>query len=137
MKERVFISYSWVDEPVVKSITEQLKSDGYMPWIDKERLDLNGNLHKQIKEGICSSDYFVLIYSSESVVQKSTWVEFEIETAKKFLAEKRILRLDLYEKKVIFTSVASNKAFVHALYNAFASTLGTISSQTESELTSK
>ena len=133
MKERVFISYSWVDEPVVKSITEQLKSDGYMPWIDKERLDLNGNLHKQIKEGICSSDYFVLIYSSESVVQKSTWVEFEIETAKNYLAEERILRLDLYEKKVIFTSVTSNKAFVHA----FASTLGTISSQTEFELTSK
>ena len=137
MKERVFISYSWVDEPVVKSITEQLKSDGYMPWIDKEHLDLNGNLHKQIKEGICSSDYFVLIYSSESVVQKSTWVEFEIETAKSYLAEEQILRLDLDKKKVIFTGVASNRAFVHSLYNAFALTLSKISSQTKFEVTSK
>ena len=137
MKERVFISYSWVDEPVVKGITEQLKSDGYTPWIDRENLDLNGNLHKQIKEGICSSDYFVLIYSSESVVQKSTWVEFEIETAKSYLAAEQILRLDLDEKKVIFTGVVSNRAFVHSLYNAFASTLSKISSQTKFEVTSK
>ena len=137
MRERVFISYSWVDASVVKTITEQLKSDGYVPWIDREHLDLNGNLRKQIKEGICSSDYFVLIYSSESVVQKSTWVEFEIETAKDYLAEERILRLDLNKKKLIFTGVASNRAFVHSLYNAFASTLGKISSQTEFEIASK
>lgn len=121
MKEQVFISYSWVDAPVVKSITEQLRSDSYVPWIDREHLDLNGNLRKQIKEGICSSDYFVLIYSSESVLQKSTWVEFEIETAKKFLAEERILRLDIDKKKVISTSVASNKAFMHTLYNVLPS----------------
>ena len=133
MKERVFISYSWVDAPVVKSITEQLKSDGYMPWIDKEHLDLNGNLYKQIKEGICSSDYFVLIYSGESVVQKSTWVEFEIETAKNYLTEERILRLDIDKKKVIFTGVASNKAFAHSLHNAFTSTFGKTNSQTNSK----
>ena len=133
MKKRVFISYSWVDEPVVKSITEQLKSDGYMPWIDKEQLDLNGNLHKQIKEGICSSDYFVLIYSSKSVLQKSTWVEFEIETARNYLPEERILKLDLDKKKVIFTGVASNKAFAHSLHNAFVLTFDKTSSQTNSK----
>lgn len=133
MKERVFISYSWVDAPVVNSITEQLKSDGYIPWIDREHLDLNGNLREQIKEGICSSDYFVLIYSSKSVVQESTWVGFEIETAKNYLAEERILRLDLDKKKVIFTGVASNKAFAHSLHNAFALILGKISSQTNSK----
>ena len=131
------IAWAQVDEPTVKSITQQLKSDGYMPWIDREHLDLNGNLHKQIKEGICSSDYFVLIYSSESVVQKSTWVEFEIESAKSYLAEEQILRLDLDKKKVIFTGVASNRAFVHSLYNAFASTLSKISSQTKFEVISK
>ena len=129
MKEQVFISYSWVDAPVVKSITEQLRSDGYVPWVDREHLDLNGDLCKQIKEGICSSDYFVLIYSSESVLQKSTWVEFEIETAKNYLAEERILRLDIDKKKVIFTGVASNKAFAHSLHNAFALTFDKTSSQ--------
>lgn len=133
MKEQVFISYSWVDTPVVKSITEQLRSDGYILWIDKDRLDLNRNLHKQIRDGICSSDYFVLIYSSESVVQKSTWVEFEIKTARNYLAEERILRLDLDEKKVIYTGVASNKAFAHSLHNAFALTFDKTSSQTNSK----
>lgn len=131
MKEQVFISYSWVDTLVVKSITEQLRSDGYVPWIDREHLDLNGNLRKQIKEGICSSDYFVLIYSSESVLQKSTWVEFEVETAKNYLAEERILRLDIDKKKVIFTGVASNKAFAHSLHNALA--FDKTSSQTNSK----
>lgn len=129
MKEQVFISYSWVDAPVVKSITEQLRSDGYVPWVDREHLDLNGNLRKQIKEGICSSDYFVLIYSSESILQKSTWVEFEIEMAKNYLAEERILRLDIDKKKVIFTGVASNEAFAHSLHNAFALTFDKTSSQ--------
>ena len=129
MKEQAFISYSWVDAPVVKSITEQLRSDGYVLWVDREHLDLNGNLRKQIEEGICSSDYFVLIYSSESVLQKSTWVEFEIETARNYLAEERILRLDIDKKKVIFTDVASNKAFAHSLHNAFALTFDKTSSQ--------
>ena len=133
MKERVFISYSWVDAPVVKSITEQLKSDGYIPWIDRENLDLNGNLRKQIKEGICSSDYFVLIYSGKSVLRKSTWVEFEIETAKNYLTEERILRLDIDKKKVIFTGVASNQAFAHSLHNAFTLTFGKANGQTNSK----
>lgn len=131
MKERVFISYSWVDAPVVKSITEQLRSDGYVPWIDREHLNLNGNLRKQIKEGICSSDYFVLIYSSKSVLQRSTWVEFEIETARNYLPEERILRIDIDKKVVIFTGVASNKAFAHSLHNAL--TLDKTSSQTNSK----
>ena len=133
MKERVFISYSWIDAPVVKSITEQLRSDGYVPWIDREHLNLNGDLRKQIKEGICSSDYFVLIYSSKSVLQKSTWVEFEIETARNYLPEERILRLDIDKKKVGFTGVASNKAFAHSLHNAFVLTFDKASSQTNSK----
>lgn len=74
--KKVFISHSSADKAFVKTINDDLKSNGIETWVDEDVLALGDDLDLQIKKGIRRADVFILVLSNDSL--KSEWVKNEL-----------------------------------------------------------
>ncbi len=74
---RVFISHSHRDKPTAKQVSAYLKENSADVWIDDEKILVGDSIQEKIGEGIQSSDFVLVLLSSQSV--KSGWVKREIE----------------------------------------------------------
>ena len=75
---RVFISHSHKDKLTAKRVAAYLKESSAEVWIDDESILVGDSIPDRIGEGIQSSDFVLVLLSSQSV--KSGWVKREVET---------------------------------------------------------
>ncbi|GGG82036.1 toll/interleukin-1 receptor domain-containing protein [Paenibacillus radicis (ex Gao et al. 2016)] len=95
---RVFVSYSHKDRSYANILVDLLKKDGFNTWYDVENLNLGQDLHRQITEGLKSSDYYVLLVSENS--QESNWIKFERQIAENHLNKSKLNAIDLVRKEL-------------------------------------
>jgi len=80
---KIFISYAKEYYETAKKLYDDLKKEGYSPWIDEEDL-LPGKIWKEeVKKNIQESKFFILLISSNSIskqgfFQKEQKVALEI-----------------------------------------------------------
>jgi len=75
----IFISYSWSDSSVVRSVHQNLRGSGHNVWIDFDSLDLSQPLEDQLRRAVYSASHFILIDSRRA--RSSRWVQREVEWA--------------------------------------------------------
>jgi len=75
----VFISYSRSDSTIARLLGDHLLRLGADIWIDQGEMRIGDRLEANIRNGVHSADYVVVILSPNSSASK--WVAFEIEEA--------------------------------------------------------
>jgi len=80
MKPRVFISFSKEDMQTVVRIRDELKSQGFSPYVATDVIEPGQHISRKIENAIAKSDAFVVLLTENSV--KSPWVQQEIGYAK-------------------------------------------------------
>ncbi|RBW41226.1 hypothetical protein DS901_18100 [Loktanella sp. D2R18] len=75
----IFISYSWVDQPIARSIEATIARMNLAYWIDRNDLDLGFCLKTQIFSAIERSA--LVLYITSEASKQSSWVNFERKTA--------------------------------------------------------
>lgn len=75
----IFISYSWIDQPIARSIEATIARMNLSYWIDRNDLDLGFCLKTQIFSAIERSA--LVLYITSEASKQSTWVNFERKTA--------------------------------------------------------
>ncbi len=68
---KVFISYAAEDYEAAKKLYNDLKLAGVEPWMDKEDILVGQNRNYVIRKMISDSSYFLALFSSKSVFEKS------------------------------------------------------------------
>lgn len=91
----IFISYTWADAPVARTIHSNLSSSGQDTWIDYERLDLGSCIESQLREAICSAKTVLLLDSPRARLSK--WIRFELACAQWARTPVICLPVPLYE----------------------------------------
>lgn len=76
---KVFVSYSHVDLEFVHRLRCDLEAHHVNVWQDERELRVGDSVMRRIRDGIDSSDYFVLVMSEASL--KSEWVQRELDVA--------------------------------------------------------
>jgi hypothetical protein len=76
----IFISYSWADAPLARSVANLLIEQGHQVWIDYQNLNLTKPLAPQLAQAIWTADLFLFIDSSYA--RSSRWVQFELFLAR-------------------------------------------------------
>jgi len=74
--KKVFISHSSADKLFVRTLNDDLKSNGIDTWVDEEVMALGDNLDLQIRKGIKKADIFIIVLSDDSL--NSLWVNNEL-----------------------------------------------------------
>jgi len=77
-KYDVFLSYSSMDKPVVRSLAKRLKSDGLRVWFDEWEIRPGDMIGKRIEEGLEASRVLVLAMSTHTF--QSEWATLESGT---------------------------------------------------------
>ncbi len=72
-----FLSYAREDEKQARKVYEYLMKNGKNVWFDKESLMVGQNWRLEIKKAIKNADWFILLFSKESV-SKRGFVNAEI-----------------------------------------------------------
>lgn len=86
-KKRVFISYSSKDRDAAERVRANIPNM-FDVWFDSERVQPGSSISDEIKEGLNSSDYYVILISENAI--QSSWVQVEIAAAFELAGEKRI-----------------------------------------------
>lgn len=92
-RAQVFISYSWKDKEIAKTIERALKEDAVLAghlnvWRDQDAIKPGHHIATEILKGLTNTDYFVLLVSEDS--NNSPWVQREISTAVELADEKKL-----------------------------------------------
>jgi hypothetical protein len=77
---KVFISYAREDVIIARTVYQQLRRRGHMPWMDQYSLLKGADWQFAIKSAIRTSEFFAAIISRESV-QKTGFVQIEVHDA--------------------------------------------------------
>ena len=88
---KIFISYSYDDKPFVDWLVERLANENISVWYDKNEINVGDTLTKKIEEGIKSSSSIIIILSKSGL--KSKWVNYELNTALVYSAQKQGVRI--------------------------------------------
>lgn len=83
----VFLSHASQDKATVRGLCERLKSDGFDPWLDEERLLPGMNWDMEIEKALRASDVLLLCFSNLSV-SKEGYIQREFKRAKRYQEEK-------------------------------------------------
>ena len=78
--QKIFISYSRLDEKQAKQIYEALAREGFSPWLDKISLLPGQTWELEIKKAIKESNFIVLVLSQDSM-NKQGYFHKEIQFA--------------------------------------------------------
>lgn len=76
IKPRIFISYAREDIALADFIYHRLQTDGYDPFMDKEKILAGDLFAKKILSELKQCDSIITFISPDSV--KSEWCEFEV-----------------------------------------------------------
>jgi len=76
---RVMLIYSGGDSDFAKELANDLEQQGINVWYDKNQLKPGDSLREMISSGIMSSQWALVVISSE--MPKSTWLKIELNTA--------------------------------------------------------
>ena len=79
VKTRCFLSYNQADKQVARTLGQNLLMRGVDIWFDEWTIRVGESLSHRIQDGILSSDYFIILLSSNSVA--SSWVQQELVAA--------------------------------------------------------
>ncbi len=77
---KVFLCHSSVDKDTAKELYDDLETDGFSPWLDKEKLVGGQNFDLEIKKAIKTS-HVVVICLSKMAITRPGYVHKEIKTA--------------------------------------------------------
>ncbi len=77
---QVFLCHSSGDKPTVRKLYQQLKNDGFQPWLDEENLLPGQDWELEIEKAVESAD-IILVCLSQSSVTKVGYVQKEIKFA--------------------------------------------------------
>ncbi len=91
MKPKIFISHSHQDKEFVLWLVRELNQVGIDVWWDAQELVTGDYIKDKIKDGIQASSAFIIILSQNSF--KSTWVQYELNSALLFNATKNNIRI--------------------------------------------
>ena len=69
-RTRVFIAYVQEDAHAADRLFEQLKANGFEPWLDRRKLLPGQNWPRSIEDAIDTSDFFLACFSHRSVKKK-------------------------------------------------------------------
>jgi hypothetical protein len=84
---KIFIAHSADDEAVARRLTHHLRSRGFDPWLDRERLMPGIRWREAIREAIEVSDAVVVLISA-GVAERRGFIQQEIKYAME-MAERR------------------------------------------------
>lgn len=79
-KLQIFLCHSSGDKPAVKELYDDLKADGYSPWLDTENLFPGQDWEAEIKKAVRNS-HVVVVCLSHDAVTKAGFVQKEIKFA--------------------------------------------------------
>ncbi len=79
-KLQVFLCHSSGDKTAVRKLYQQLKNDGFQPWLDEENLLPGQDWELEIEKAVESAD-IILVCLSQSSVTKVGYVQKEIKFA--------------------------------------------------------
>jgi len=91
---RVFISYAREDSDIALRLCSDLRTAGATPWIDSEQLLPGQDWKSEIRNAIRSSDYFVVIFSKNSIGKRG-FFQNEVRLALDELAQMPPARISL------------------------------------------
>jgi len=83
----VFLSHASQDKEKVRELCNQLRKDGFDPWLDEERLLPGMNWDMEIEKALRASDALLLCFSELSV-SKEGYIQREFKRAKRYQEEK-------------------------------------------------
>ena len=75
---KLFISHSHRNKPIARQIFKYLKDNSENVWLDENEILVGDSIPSKIQEGLSSSDFVLVLLSSDSV--KSGWVQREVES---------------------------------------------------------
>ena len=76
---KIFLSHSRKDKKFVSDLAERLMLDGFNVWYDDWEIKIGESIVQNISEGISTSDFLIIVLSSNSV--ESKWVKEELNSA--------------------------------------------------------
>jgi len=79
MSGRIFISYAGANANAARAVAEYLRGAGLSPLVDQERISAGDSFLSFMEDALSTSDYFLLLWSSEAATRK--WVQIEWEAA--------------------------------------------------------
>ena len=83
---KIFLAHASEDKAKVLALYEELKAQGYKPWLDKKDLMPGQQWKKEIPKAIKGSDIFIACLSDTSV-KKQGYVQSEFRLALRQAAE--------------------------------------------------
>jgi hypothetical protein len=79
MSGRIFISHAGANANAARAVAEYLRASGLSPLVDRERISAGDSFLSFMEEALSTSDYFLLLWSSDAAMRK--WVQIEWEAA--------------------------------------------------------
>jgi hypothetical protein len=76
---KVFLAHSSIDKNFVRSLKRDLRSYGYLTWMDEDDMVAGQQIRESIHYGIRESNFFCVILTLNSI--RSEWVKYELGTA--------------------------------------------------------
>lgn len=67
---RVFLAYVEEDGAAAERLFQSLRERGFDPWLDRKKLMPGQNWPRSIEDAIETSDFFVALFSSQSVTKR-------------------------------------------------------------------
>lgn len=83
----VFLSHASQDKPIVRKLCKRLRTDGFDPWLDEDRLLPGQDWHSEIELAMGSSDVILLCFSQKSTL-KEGYIQREYKKAMDLQQEK-------------------------------------------------
>jgi hypothetical protein len=109
---RVFLSHSSKDKAFVEDLAKKLQFDGFSVWYDKWEIHVGDSIVQKINEGISTSDFLLVILSTNSV--NSKWVQEELNAATiKNINSKGAFILPVLLEKCELPPLLSDKKFAN------------------------
>lgn len=69
-RPRIFLAYVEEDLALVRKLYRRLETEGYRPWLDKEKLLPGQNWPRSIERAIELSDFFIACFSSQGETKR-------------------------------------------------------------------
>lgn len=86
-REKIFLSYSWDDKPLVKKLKNEFEKQGVELFFDDDDLRNGENFEETISEYINNCDYIIPLISNNSISRKNSYV-YEKEWTQAIWVEK-------------------------------------------------
>lgn len=85
--EKIFLSHTSFDKPIVRKFKKLLEEQSFDVWLDEDSILIGDSILKSIERGLLMTDYVLLFISRKAL--ESSWVEKEITAALTLEIEKK------------------------------------------------